>query len=74
MSDVFIMVMFIVLVAVGGSVISDYLKTQRRLADRRGLNDDEHDRELADLRARVEVLERIVTDQGYSLRRELDAL
>jgi len=73
MSDVFIMVVLIVAIAVGGGVARDYLRTQRQVNENAGDADD-LEAELAVLRARVEVLEEIVTDERYELRKELKQL
>lgn len=73
MPDVFAMVIAIVALSIAGSVARDYLRTQRKVRENAG-DADELDRELAALRSRVEVLEEIVTDEGYTLRKELKQL
>ncbi len=70
--DVFTMVVIIVTVSVGAGVINNYLKTQRKQAESRDAEGLEA--EVAELRARVEVLEKIVTDDKYTLNKELNAL
>ena len=72
MESVFVFVIIIVLIGCGTGVINTYLKHRRELAETRpsaGLR-----QELDALRDRAQVLEKIVTDQGYELRRELDRL
>ena len=70
--NVFVMVAVIVIVTTIGGAYNNYLKTQRKNAevgDREGL-----EAELDELRERIEVLEKIVTDQKYQLSREIDGL
>ncbi|MEM9623444.1 MAG: hypothetical protein AAF993_17485 [Pseudomonadota bacterium] len=70
--DVFTMVAIIVVVSVGAGVVNNYLKTQRgkhNLQHQQDIN-----QELEVLRKRVEVLEKIVTDDKYQLNKELDKL
>lgn len=38
------------------------------------VNEDELKKEIAALRNRLEVLEKIVTDEGYQLKKEIDSL
>ena len=73
MHDVFVMVIIIVSVSVAGGVARDYLRTQRKVDENAG-NANELEAELATLRARVEILEEIVTDERYELRKELNQL
>jgi len=72
MDNVFMMVVLIVLISCGAGVINNYLKTQR-LAAKAGSGEDLL-AELDRLRERVEVLERIVTDDKYHLNKELNRL
>jgi hypothetical protein len=72
MEDIFIFVIVIVLISCGSGVINNYLKTKRQLAD--SMPDDDVYTEVEELRARVEVLETIVTDEKYQLQRDLDQL
>ncbi len=70
--DVFSMVAIIVVASVAAGTYSTYLKTRQSdgdVSDREAL-----EAELDELRARVEVLEKIVTDEKYELSRQLDAL
>ncbi|MEM6709501.1 MAG: hypothetical protein AAF648_12000 [Pseudomonadota bacterium] len=69
--DVFTMVVIVVTVGCLTGVISDYLKTRRTEAKNR---QSVSDPQLAALEERIRVLEKIVTDERYSLRRELDSL
>ena len=69
--DIWTMVVLIVLVASVASVAGQYLKTRER--ERAELDGDAR-RELDDLKTRVEVLERIVTDQKGDLSRKIDQL
>lgn len=71
--DVFTFVIIIVVIGCGTGVITEYLKTRRKTAEAGGADDDVYE-ELDRLRERVEVLEKIVTDEKYHLQRELDAL
>ena len=50
-----------------------YFKTQRAKKSQQPA-DEATNKDLAELRQRVEVLEKIVTDRKYQLRRELDQL
>ena len=70
--EVFSMVVMIVLISCGAGVMNNYLKN-RRLESHVDMN-DEALAELDALRARVEVLEEIVTDSKHQLARELDQL
>ena len=70
--DVFTFVIVIVIIGCGTGVLSEYFKTRRKAAEF-GV-DEEVIGELEKLRARVEVLEAIVTDQKYNLEREIDRL
>ncbi|MCZ6658900.1 MAG: hypothetical protein O7C67_16540 [Gammaproteobacteria bacterium] len=72
MESVFIMVVLIVLIACSTSLAEKYLKT-RRLERETDLDDDVY-HELDNLRGRVEVLEKIVTDKKYELSDEINRL
>ena len=73
MHDVFLMVIIIVFLAVGGSVLRDYLRSERRVTANSS-DSGELEEELAALRQRVQVLEEIVTDKRYNLRNEINQL
>ena len=70
--DVFTFVIIIVVIGCGTGVLTEYFKHKREsaVADVDGDVYEELDR----LRERVEVLERIITDEKYDLKRELDRL
>lgn len=70
--DVFTFVIIIVIVGCGTGVLSEYFKHKRKTAEFQG--DDSVYEELDRLRERVEVLEAIVTDEKYHLKKELDRL
>jgi type II secretory pathway component PulJ len=63
---VFEMVIVIVFLSLIGSMYSSWLKHKRKLQERPPADEDR----LARLEERVRVLERIVTDSGYELRRQ----
>ena len=69
--SVFTMVTCIVVVGCLTGVISDYLKTRRLEARQSNAGNSE---ELEALKERVRVLERIVTDERFDLRREIKEL
>ena len=70
--DVFTMIVIVVVIGCATGVCSEYLKT-RRLEAKREPSDD-LTTELDALRERVEVLEKIITDDKYHLHRELSDL
>ena len=70
--DVFTFVIIIVIIGCGTGVLTEYFKTKRESEGAAG--DEELVTELESLRARVEVLEAIVTDEKYSLKKEIDQL
>ena len=70
--DVFTMVVIIVAVSCGAGVLNNYIKSKN---EESSIEDQDHLlAELDELRQRVETLEKIVTDEKYQLRRELDNL
>ena len=69
--DVFTMVVIVVTVGCLTAVITEYLQTRRVEAERAS---GDHGPELAALEERVRVLEKIVTDDRYDMRRELNRL
>jgi len=73
MNDVFLMVVIIVALGVASGMYTDYQKTQRQVRKNRD-SDDDLRAELDALEERVNVLEEIVTDNKYQLKRELDSL
>ena len=70
--EVFTMVVLILLISCGAGVLNNYLKT-RRLASKAAPDEDQW-AEFEQLRERVEVLEKIVTDDKYDLNKELNRL
>lgn len=72
MSNMFFVVM-IVAIACTTAVITDYLRTQRK-REKQDPNVDETLAQLEALEERIKVLERIVTENKFDLRREIDKL
>ncbi|TNF90175.1 MAG: hypothetical protein EP301_01565 [Gammaproteobacteria bacterium] len=70
--DVFTFIIIVVVIGCATGVLSDYFKTKREAGDVEV--DEEFYQELESLRARVEVLEAIVTDEKYNLKKEIDQL
>ncbi|MCZ6710455.1 MAG: hypothetical protein O7B25_08840 [Gammaproteobacteria bacterium] len=70
--EVFTMVVLIVLISCGAGVLNNYLKT-RRLAAKAAPDEDQW-AQFQQLRERVEVLEKIVTEDKYDLNKELNRL
>ena len=73
MNDVFIMVIVIVALSIGAGMFRDHQKTQRQVARNRD-SDEDLQKAIDGLQQRVAVLEEIVTDGKYQLKRELDNL
>ena len=72
--DVFTMVVIIVAIGCATGVITSYFETKKKQAKHTPRPDDGLLDELDELRNRIEVLEKIVTDQRFQLSRELDDL
>ncbi len=70
--DVFTFVIIVVLIGCGSGVINNYMRNQRN-KNKLTVDEDAH-QELAELRERIEILEKIVTDEKYQLQRDLDQL
>jgi hypothetical protein len=70
--EMFSMVVAIVAISCAAGAYNNYLKTRRHEA--RSNNSEEFAGELDELRERIEVLEKIVTDEKYQLHRELNEL
>ncbi len=70
--DVFTFVIIVVLIGCGTGVLTEYFKTKRKSQAVSG--DEGVLEELESLRARIEVLEAIVTDEKYHLQKEIDRL
>ncbi len=71
--EVFTMVVLIVLIGCSAGVLNQHFKTRRQELEHSSPNDDVYD-EVEMLRERIEVLEKIVTDERYHLEREIDQL
>ncbi len=72
MDSVFMMVVLIVLISCGAGVANNYLRNQRKQAEAGA--DPEFRSDLDRLRERVEVLEKIVTDEKFHLAKEINRL
>ena len=72
--EVFTMIAIIVVASVGAGVANNYFKLKSQQGE---LSDEDlasHEDELNALRERVEVLEKIVTDDKYQLSSQINAL
>ncbi|MDD9961990.1 MAG: hypothetical protein OXU70_07845 [Gammaproteobacteria bacterium] len=69
--DVHTMVVIIVFIGCATGVATSYFKNRAKVA---GIVNPEVQREVEDLRKRVEVLEEIVTDDKYDLAKEINRL
>ncbi|NVK24065.1 MAG: hypothetical protein HWE10_03985 [Gammaproteobacteria bacterium] len=69
-------ILTIVLVSViGGLLYAAYEQhVKLQLKKHKAKPDEETQKEIADLKERVAVLEKIVTDEKYNLRKEIDSL
>lgn len=72
MNNMFFVVL-IVAIGCATAVISRYLKT-REVRDEQGANLDETLSQIDALEERIRVLERIVTENKFDLKREIDKL
>ncbi|MFK8052602.1 MAG: hypothetical protein AB8F65_06480 [Woeseiaceae bacterium] len=72
----FSMIVLVVLIGCATGVIKHYLdlKAQQPMGSSGGETDPEVREIIGRLEHRVQVLERIVTDGGYSLKKEIDNL
>ena len=70
--DVFTFIVIVVIIGCGTGVLTEYLKSKREAGNSEA--DESVLREIDDLRDRIEVLERILTDEREQLKRELDHL
>jgi len=71
--DLWTMIVLVVAIGCGTGVADSYFKTQRGKKSQQS-SDDAVNKDVAELRQRVEVLEKIVTDKKYQLQKELDQL
>ncbi len=66
-------VVLIVAIVMTAVTIQQYFKLQREKRDNDG-NVDEFEQRIAELEERIRVLERIVTENKYDLKQEIDRL
>ena len=71
--DLWTMIVLVVAIGCGTGVADSYFKTQRGKKSQQS-SDDAVNKDFAELRQRIEVLEKIVTDKKYQLQKELDQL
>ena len=75
--DVFTMVVAIVAISTVAGLVSRWLKVSERMQSQSQLgsaNEQQLRQEIAALRERVATLEQIVTDPGFELKRQIQAL
>lgn len=75
--DVFTMVVAIVAISTVAGLVSRWLKVAERMQSHSQLgsaNEQQLRQEIAALRERVVTLEQIVTDPGFELKRQIQAL
>ncbi|HKI74843.1 MAG TPA: hypothetical protein VJ998_09375 [Pseudomonadales bacterium] len=73
--NVFEMVVIIVIVSVVAGTIRSYFRSRHRMVSQGGHESlDEALDKIDDLEERVRVLERVVTDDKYDLKRQIDDL
>ena len=72
MEKVFVFVLAIVIIGVAFDLLKSHLDSKRRA--RVTADEEEHLERLARLEERIAVLEKIVTDDRYDLRRRIDSL
>ncbi len=72
MNNLFFVVMIVAIVFTAGT-IQQYFKLQREKQEYGG-NLDEFDQRVAELEERIRVLERIVTENKYDLKQEINRL
>lgn len=70
--NVYEMVVVIVALSLAAGVLNNYIRSRAKQAKTQ--NPSVHADELEQLRERVAVLEKIITDDRYHLQRELNAL
>ncbi len=71
--ELWTMIVLIVLIGCGTGVLNEHFKTRRKELEHSSPNDDVYD-EVEMLRERIEVLEKIVTDERYHLEKEISQL
>ncbi len=80
--QVFEMIVIIVVIGVIGEMFRNYLKFKQGRSDFDGdkltgmvrNSDSQHKQKIAQLEERIKVLERIVTDKSYDLKKQFDDL
>jgi len=72
--NLFEMVVFIVVIGVIGGVFREYFKSRHRTASISNDSLDEALDRIDDIEERVRVLERVVTDDRFDLKRQIDDL
>ncbi len=73
--DVFTMVVLIVLLGIGYSCFEVYMKSKTKQTEAQSLSTDASLlAEMDAMRARIEVLEKILTDDKHTLKQQIDAL
>ncbi len=71
--ELWTMIVLIVLIGCGTGVLNEHFKTRRKELEHSSPDDDVYD-EVEMLRERIEVLEKIVTDERYHLEKEISQL
>ncbi|TDJ27708.1 MAG: hypothetical protein E2O59_07580 [Gammaproteobacteria bacterium] len=71
--ELWTMIVLIVLIGCGTGVLNEHFKTRRKELEHSSPSDDVYD-EVEMLRERIEVLEKIVTDERYHLEKEISQL
>ncbi len=72
-TSVAVFVITIVAIVFGSRLVRDYLATRRKEIELGG-NTEEYEARIDALEERVKVLERIVTEKNYDLKREINQL
>lgn len=68
------MIVLVVLIGVVGGIITNQQKARAKSAPAEAPDVEAHRREIAELKQRIAVLERIATDKSRRLASEIDAL
>ena len=71
--DRYVFIIVVIVIVMGFSLLNNYFKFKSR-SDKSLKNLDSRLAKLEDLEERIQVLEKIVTDKKYNLRREIDDL
>ncbi len=70
--DVYTFIILVVLIGCGSGVLNNYMRQRRRKNE--SIVDEDTQQELMELRERIEILEKIITDEKYQLQRDLNQL